>query len=217
MAFKQVLAKYIPIDSKNKLNKLLADVERNFGVFSRDMELDIRVSITSPVVLDYFDRIIHEEHPKLEHDVVPLKENNKGTGVITNKGEKPTLDAQSNITLPKAQSKKKKSPKTKKLVSGTIAEHNDTSQNIYTHKKVDSIVNFFKKNNQELNAATEGWVRSHIIGKELLDYYKERMKREVAGYYSVVFRVLNMGSVGNKERRKRRIELFTKKLSAFMA
>ena len=79
MNFRQILSKHNPVDSKNKLNKLLAEVERNFGVFSRDMELDIRTSISSPVVLDYFDRIIHEEHTVLEHDQVdisPKSQNN---------------------------------------------------------------------------------------------------------------------------------------------
>ena len=52
MNFRQILTKYVPVDCKNKLNKLLAEVERNFGVFSRDMELDIRATISSPVVLD---------------------------------------------------------------------------------------------------------------------------------------------------------------------
>lgn len=79
MTFRQIIAQYSPVDCKNKLNKLLAEVERNFGVFSRDMELDIRASITSPVVLEYFERIIHEEHPVLEHDQVessPMSQNN---------------------------------------------------------------------------------------------------------------------------------------------
>ena len=68
MNFKQILLKHNPIDSKNKLNKLLAEVERNFGVFSRDMELDIWAVITKDEVKDYFARIIHDPNPKLEHD-----------------------------------------------------------------------------------------------------------------------------------------------------
>ena len=68
MTFRQILSQYSSITSKNQLNKLLAEVERNFGVFSRDMELDIRANISVPVIIEYFDRIIHDEHPKLEHD-----------------------------------------------------------------------------------------------------------------------------------------------------
>ena len=70
MNFRQILVKYNPIDCKNKLNKLLAEVERNFGVFSMDMELDILAGITKDEVKDYFARIIHDPHPKLEHDQV---------------------------------------------------------------------------------------------------------------------------------------------------
>ena len=46
MTFRQIVAQYSPVDCKNKLNDLLAAVERNFGVFSPDMELDIKASIS---------------------------------------------------------------------------------------------------------------------------------------------------------------------------
>ncbi len=75
MNFRQILAKYSQIDCKNKLNDLLAEVERSFGVFSRDMELDIRSIISVPEVVDYFDRIIHDQHPQLEYD--PIKKQSK--------------------------------------------------------------------------------------------------------------------------------------------
>ena len=68
MTFRQIIVQYSPVDCKNKLNKLLAEVERNFGVFSRDMELDILAVITKDEVKDYFARIIHDPNPKLEHD-----------------------------------------------------------------------------------------------------------------------------------------------------
>jgi hypothetical protein len=73
MNFRQILLKHNPIDSKNKLNKLLAEVERNFGVFSRDMELDILAGITKDEVKEYFARIIHDPHPKLEYDSIQSK------------------------------------------------------------------------------------------------------------------------------------------------
>ena len=68
MTFRQITAQYSPVDCKNKLNKLLAEVERNFGVFSKDMELDILAVITKDEVKDYFARIIHDPNPKLEYD-----------------------------------------------------------------------------------------------------------------------------------------------------
>ncbi len=77
MNFRQILLKHNPIDSKNKLNKLLAEVERNFGVFSMDMELDIWAGITKDEVKDYFARIIHDPHPKLEHDQVVTTPNSQ--------------------------------------------------------------------------------------------------------------------------------------------
>ena len=75
MNFRQILLNHNPIDSKNKLNNLLAEVERNFGVFSPDMELDIRAVISKNEVKEYFDRIIHDPHPKLEHDQVATSPN----------------------------------------------------------------------------------------------------------------------------------------------
>ena len=83
MTFRQIIAQYSPIICKNQLNSLLAAVERNFGVFSPDMELDIRSIIKDNDVEEYFDRIIHEDHPKLEYDkktnVPPLK---KGKNIM---------------------------------------------------------------------------------------------------------------------------------------
>ena len=69
MTFRQIVAQYSPVDCKNKLNDMLAAVERNFGVFSPDMELDIKANISKNDVVDYFERIIHEAHPVLEYDV----------------------------------------------------------------------------------------------------------------------------------------------------
>lgn len=80
MTFKEILVKFNPITSKNQLNSILALTERNFGVFSPDMELDIRSIIKNIEVEEYFDRIIHEEHPKLEYDKkrdIPASEKGK--------------------------------------------------------------------------------------------------------------------------------------------
>ena len=82
MTFRQIIAQFSPVDCKNKLNDLLAMVERNFGVFSPDMELDIRATISKDDIKDYFDRIIHEAHPKLEYDQVmtsPKSRKSKGS------------------------------------------------------------------------------------------------------------------------------------------
>ncbi len=68
MTFRQILAQYNPVKNKDSLNGLLAMIEKNFGVFSPDMELDIKSIIANEKVLDYFNRIIHEAHPVLEHD-----------------------------------------------------------------------------------------------------------------------------------------------------
>ena len=68
MNFRQIIATYSPIKSKNELNKVLALVERSFGVFSPDMELDIRSVIVGEDILNYFDRIIHDPNPHLEYD-----------------------------------------------------------------------------------------------------------------------------------------------------
>ena len=222
MNFRQILLKHKPIESKNKLNKLLAEVERNFGVFSIDMELDIRASISSSVVLDYFERIIHEEHPRLEYDVE--KGINEKAIVETNKKESVSKGIDTNINPPKTK-KKKKINKLKKILSidETVeiakkkTEQSSDFMKITTYKMVDTVVKFFKNNTTELNAATESWVRSNILGHELSEYYKDRMRREVVGYNSVVYRMLNMSSTISKERRGRRIEQFRKKLSSFMS
>ena len=82
MTFRQIIAQFSPVDSKNKLNDMLAMVERNFGVFSQDMELDIRTTISKDDIKDYFDRIIHEAHPKLEYDQLqnsPKSQKSKGS------------------------------------------------------------------------------------------------------------------------------------------
>ena len=70
MNFRQIISQFTPVDCKNKLNDLLASVERNFGVFSPDMELDIRSIISKDEVIEYFDRIIHESNPVIEYGTV---------------------------------------------------------------------------------------------------------------------------------------------------
>lgn len=90
MNFRQIIATYSPIKSKNELNKVLALVERNFGVFSPDMELDIRSVIVGDDILNYFDRIIHDPNPHLEYDKPKSlpKQNNTAKKIEENRREK---------------------------------------------------------------------------------------------------------------------------------
>lgn len=155
MNFRQILTKYVPVDCKNKLNKLLAEVERNFGVFSRDMELDIRSSLSSPVVLDYFDRIIHEEHPVLEYDQVeisPKSHNNKYSKTREVEKEARKLE------------KKKRKKETKKiakrnLLSPVTMDRDDYGKSPISYQpvrlsKTDKILRELAKNGRDYSKPT---------------------------------------------------------------
>ena len=122
------------------------------------------------------------------------------------------------------QRTKKKKTKIKKAKIKTIyiapsKQKNAPGDNIHricTYKAVEAIVKYFKENSNDLNAVTESWVRRNISSNELLEYYKSKMQREVIGYKAVVYRMLNMSSVSDKERRQVRIENFTRKISGII-
>ncbi len=101
MNFRQIIATYSPIKSKSELNKVLALVERNFGVFSPDMELDIRSVIVGEDILNYFDRIIHDPNPHLEYD-------------------KPTSLPKQNNTAKKIEEKRREKGKKKEKKDGVL-------------------------------------------------------------------------------------------------
>lgn len=92
----------------------------------------------------------------------------------------------------------------------------DNSVKFNSFRAIDSIVNYFKTNSHDLNAVTEKWVRQNITSNELLEYYRNKMQLEVNCYRSVVFRMLNMSSSGDKERRENRIEGFKKRIAAII-
>lgn len=83
---------------------------------------------------------------------------------------------------------------------------------ISSFRVIEKIVQYFKENNEDLNAVTESLIRRHITSHELLEYYRDKMQNEVKNYRSVVFRMLNMSSAANRERRQKRINLFQNKI-----
>ncbi len=108
MTFRQILAQFNPIETKNSLNDLLALIERNFGVFSPDMELDIKAIISKPEVEEYFLRIIHEAHPQLEYDKPASSKENRQKKAL------PLDEIQKKKQKPKAKKEKKESEKQKR-------------------------------------------------------------------------------------------------------
>lgn len=182
MNFRQILVNHYPIDSKNKLNDLLADVERNFGVFSIDMELDIRTSITSDTVVDYFDRIIHEEHPKLEYDNAP----------DYNKSKKASDEDNQKKDIIQKEIERNRKLKTEKNQRQKAGKNSSTEKPVVrlsfisVRKKsdVDKIVDFFKVYKFNLTPAADKWLQFNISDGSLYIYYKDKMS---AAFYNYKF------------------------------
>lgn len=120
MNFRQIIAAYSPIKSKNELNKVLALVERNFGVFSLDMELDIRSVIVGEEVLNYFDRIIHDPNPHLEHD-------------------NPNSFSNPKLTAKETEEKRKKKAK-KKEKKERLLYSNDISKKMLRNRNINKMI-----------------------------------------------------------------------------
>ena len=151
MTFRQIIAQYSPVDCKNKLNDLLAAVERNFGVFSPDMELDIRSIISIPEVVEYFERIIHESHPILEYD--QIKSAPKGQKKLKNEDE----DARK---LEKKKRKKEARKKAKKTPPSPVTMDKDDygkskSSNRPVHlSRTDRMLRELAKNGRDYSKPT---------------------------------------------------------------
>ena len=155
MTFRQIIAQFSPVDSKNKLNDLLAMVERNFGVFSQDMELDIRATISKDEIKDYFDRIIHESHPKLEYDQVqPSAKSQKP------KGSKHTEEEIAARKLEKKRGKKEAKKITKRNHLSPITMDKDDYGNAKAPKrpvrlsKTDKILQELARNGRDYSKLT---------------------------------------------------------------
>ena len=148
MNFRQILSKHNPIDCKNKLNKLLAEIERNYGVFSKDMELDILAVITKDEVKDYFARIIHDPNPKLEHD--------------------------QEVTSSKSQEAKRKKKAKKNPISPVTMDRDDYGKSQVPYQpvqlsKTDKMLRELAKNNRDYSKPTlESQISKsrHAEGKE---------------------------------------------------
>lgn len=157
MTFRQILAQYSPVDCKNKLNKLLAAVERNFGVFSADMELDIRSIISVQEVVDYFDRIIHEDHPKLEYDK-PNKNDQPSSSPNRQIPEGLLLEREEKRFRKLRKNEKKKKGKKNSLspVIMRVDEHgSDTSlKHPVHHSKTDKMLKALAKSERDYSKPT---------------------------------------------------------------
>ena len=125
---------------------------------------------------------------------------------------------QEQLTNKKEKTKIKK--KKIKEINIVLSKHKSTpigdTRRFSTYRAIEALVSYFKENNSDLNAVTESWIRHNITSNELLEYYKSKMQREVIGYKAVVYRMLNMSSVSDKERRHLRIETFKNKIYAYL-
>ena len=154
MTFRQIIAQYLPVDCKNKLNSLLAAVERNFGVFSPDMELDIRSIITLPEVVGYFERIIHEAHPKLEYDKVKPTQKKP-------KQNNPTVNDEELLTRLEKKKRKKEAKKIAKKnpLSPVTMEKDDYGKSMSFERpvhlsKTDRMLRQLAKNGRDYSTPT---------------------------------------------------------------
>ena len=154
MTFRQIIAQFSPVDSKNKLNDLLAMVERNFGVFSQDMELDIRATISKDDIKDYFDRIIHEANLKLEYDQVKTSPKSQ-----LSKGSKLTEEEIAARKLEKKRRKKAKKIAKKNSLTPVTMEKDDYGNTKASNRsvrlsKTDKILQELAKNRRDYSKPT---------------------------------------------------------------
>lgn len=175
-----------------------------------ELDLDIRMSLQKVKLQMYYDAKLKEYRRKFPY-------------------EKPRVVTEPKTTIPPVTKKLSKREKRKKKIEEKIERELalkraqqakaliEDSVRFNNYRQIDAIVNYFKADNSDLNAVTESWIRHHIASSELLEYYKERMQKEVRSYRSVVFRMLNMSSVSDKDRRQARIDIFKKKISSIIA
>lgn len=174
MNFRQIIVQYTPIDSKNKLNNLLAAVERNFGLFSRDMELDIRSIISKSDVVDYFDRIIHENNPILEYDV-EKKESKKSSRKVMDGQETPKQKLRRKRKEEEKKAKREKARQQLQAIRN--AEKNSRSSNLYGKSGFpDKALGELVKNDRDYSKPSLGSQINHILQTE----NKERPRKWVS-------------------------------------
>ena len=201
--------KYI-LRTTEEIDAFFNQLEAQRKLISPELDLDIRMSLQKVKLQLYYDAKFKEYRKKFPY-------------------EKPMEITETKTTVSSVTKKLSKKEKRKKKIEEKIERELafkrsqnakaqiEDSVRFNNFRQIDAIVNYFKADNSDLNAVTERWIRHHIASSELLEYYKERMQKDVRSYRSVVFRMLNMSSVSDKDRRQVRIDNFKKKISSIFS
>lgn len=185
------------------------ELEEQKKPIGKELDLDIRMSLQKVKLQIYYDSKLKEYRKK--HPDIPLQKIEDKIPLA------PTISSGVSKKKKKLSRVEKRLKKDELIVQKKISEiKKEESVRFNNFRQIDLLVNFFKSNNGDLNAVTENWIRHHITSPEILEYYKDRMQKEVRNYRSVVYRMLNMSQVSAKDRRQQRIDKFRKKISSII-
>lgn len=195
----------IVLRNEKEIDKLFSELEEQKLSIDNGLDFAIRMAMKKIKLQKYYELKLKEFQSKVPQRIAKPSDTN------TNKGNE-------SKKLSKAEKKKLKAENKQREILRKKYEIalSKSLTYFYTFKTIDILINFLKENRNEFDEITESWIRKKIYGNDLLEYYKERMAKEFSNYRSVVYRMLNLGSVSNNERMKRRLERFKKDVMLYI-
>lgn len=198
------------LKTTEEVDELFDELKSKHRTIDKELDLTIRMSMQKLKLQKYYES--------------KLKENDIKVGVTSSKANANQNKSINKIASTyfanqeKAQKKKKK--KKHKLVpevSLTPAKPakpiTQPKQSLFNNlRKIDILIKFVKENKDDFNAVIEKWIRNSISNNNLLEYYKERMNKEMPNYRSIVDRMFNVNVGRLNDRMQMRIDSFSNRL-----
>lgn len=186
-----------------EINTLFDELEQRSQPIDDKLDLDIRMAIQKVKLQQYYESKLKGYKARI---TMPSTDRISPSPAITNDKKE----------------EKKKSKKTKRNKKDEAPPRIIDPEavrlpyiTIRTNADVDTIVDFFKANEKDLNPITYYWARFNIVKSGVSKYYRQSMSVAFPKYLKFLESVRSLDIHGLSERRRRMIENFKNNLDQF--
>ena len=172
--------------SKEEIDNLLSELKAQKIRIDEKLDMVIRTAIHKVQLQKYYIKV--RDKKKTIAEAIPKI---KSPSIISKKAKKKKLTE---------AERKAKNERINAVVNRQMTEIDDNLTKLfYTEASVDCVIDFLKSNKKDYDVITESWIRSCISGRELLDYYIERMDKEFSNYQSILISLLKSDNIENND------------------
>lgn len=198
-----------------EVDELFDELKSKNRSIDKELDLTIRMSMQKLKLQKYYESKLKEGNIKIAATSSKTVSNQNAS---INKIASTYFANQEKAVKKKKRKKHKLVPEVSLIQAKPARPVTQPKQTLFNDlKKIDVLIKFVKENKDDFNAVIEKWIRNSFANNNLLEYYKERMNKEMPNYRSVVDRMFNVNVGRLNDRTQMRIDSFRNRLLARMS